>query len=120
LQAGAGQRVAGNIAGAADYFAKAAKLAPEGLNALAQLAGEAVQAKQFRAAAAALGRLAELQPDNPTIQISLGDVLYQAGDATAARSRWQQALSLAAANDAALRQALDARLHGRIVPQLFE
>ncbi len=90
------------------------------VTALGQLADEFAQAKQFRPAAEALTRLAALQPDNPTIEISLGDMLYQAGDAAAARSQWEQALKLAAPADTGLRAALAARLNGPITPEFFQ
>jgi predicted Zn-dependent protease len=90
------------------------------VSALGRYAGELAQARQFRPAAGALARLATLQPGNPTIEISLGDMLYQAGDAAGARSHWEKALADAASGDTALRAALQTRLSGRITPELFQ
>jgi tetratricopeptide (TPR) repeat protein len=105
--------------------AEAGSLAREHLaallvTALGRHAGELAQARQFRPAAAALARLAALQPHNPTIEISLGDMLYHAGDAPAARPHWEKALAGASTGDGALREALRARLSGRITPELFQ
>lgn len=119
LQQGARARTAGNIAEAAGWFEKAAGLVPQGFEALAALAGEAVQAKEFSAAADVLARLAKLQPHNPTIALSLGDVLYQGGNPATARAHWEQALKLAAPRDQALREALRRRIDGPITPELF-
>ena len=88
--------------------------------ALGRLAGDCAAAKQFRRAADALTRLAALQPENPTILISLGDMVYQDGDAAAARVHWGRALALAAPGDVALRDALTVRLNGPITPELFQ
>jgi tetratricopeptide (TPR) repeat protein len=90
------------------------------VSALGRHAGELAQARQFRAAADALARLATLQPGNPTVEISLGDMLYQAGDPAAARPHWEKALVDAAPGDADLRQALQERLGGRITPETFQ
>jgi len=119
LQAGAARVAATRPEEAIAYYEKAGRLSPAGMEALAGLAGEWVQTKQFRLAADALTRMAGLQPENPTILISLGDVLYQNGDA-AARVHWEQALKLVAPADTALRTALAARLNGPITPELFQ
>jgi len=119
VQAGAAL-VAARPGEAVAYYEKAARLSPAGMEALAGLAGEWVQTKQFRRAAEALTRMAGLQPENPTILISLGDVLYQDGEAAAARVQWEQAIKMAAPADTALRDALGVRLSGRITPELFQ
>jgi predicted Zn-dependent protease len=120
LKAGTSARAEGKTAEAAEFLEKAARLSPEGLAALAALVGDAVSAKQFRPAIDVLQRLARLQPGNPTIQISLGDLFYQVGETEIARTHWDQALKLAAPTDAALRAALTTRLSGHITPDLFE
>jgi predicted Zn-dependent protease len=89
------------------------------VSALGRRAAELAQARQFRPAAEALMRLARLQPGNPTVQISLGDMLHQAGDTAAARPHWEEALATVAPGDATLRAALRERLDGRLTPELF-
>jgi tetratricopeptide (TPR) repeat protein len=120
LQVGATRMAAAQPDEAVVFYEKAGRLNPAGMEALAGLAGEWVQTKQFRRAANALTRLAGLQPENPTILISLGDVRYQDGDAVTARVHWEQALKLAAPADTGLRQALTTRLNGSITPDLFQ
>ncbi|HEU5079096.1 MAG TPA: tetratricopeptide repeat protein [Opitutaceae bacterium] len=120
LQAGGHEREAGKITDAAKYFEKAARVRPEGLTALAALVEEAARTKQFPVAVDVLQRLASLQPKNPTIQISLGDLIYQMGDKAAARAHWNEALKLAPPADTALRSAITTRLSGNITPELFE
>jgi len=116
---GAMQASAGHTEEASDVYQKAGRISPAGVDALGQLAGELAQTRQFRAAAGVLARLAVLQPANPTVQLSLGDMLYQAGDAAAAKTHWEKAQSGISSNDAALRDALNARLGNRITPELF-
>jgi Flp pilus assembly protein TadD len=64
--------------------------------------------------------MAALQPENPTIYLSLGDVLYQNGDHDQAARQWQRALQFAAAADTGLRQAIADRLAGRITEETFK
>ena len=64
--------------------------------------------------------MATLQPDNPTIYLSLGDVWYQDGQPDQARRNWEKALQFAAAGDAELRSALGDRLSGRITAETFK
>lgn len=82
-------------------------------------ATSAVQLGEFRVAASALGAMAGLQPANPTIHLSLGDVVYQSGDPVAARRHWEKARQLAAPTDRALISALDSRLAGQITAETF-
>ncbi len=119
LQVGSADAIAGRFESAADYFAKASHLVPTQVEAFAGEANAATQLKQFRRAADALAKLAALQPDNPTIQLSLGDVLYQENEFSEARPHWARALQLAAANDSELRKALQDRLDGRISAETF-
>jgi tetratricopeptide (TPR) repeat protein len=79
-----------------------------------------VQTKQFSRAAELLGKLAGFQPENPTIYLSLGDVLYQAGKPDQAREQWKQALQHVATGDGELRKALIDRLEGRITGETFQ
>jgi tetratricopeptide (TPR) repeat protein len=114
LQAGNGEMAQGRFAPAADFFDKAVRLAPADPRGYAGQAGALVQLKQFRPAAVPLEKLASLQPQNPTIYLSLGDVLLQVGDADQARRNWQKALQLTGAGEAELRGALEQRLNGNI------
>ena len=110
----------GQLAEAADEAEKASGLAPGDLRAYAAKADACVQLKQFRRAADALEKMASLQPLNPTIYLSLGDVLYQNGDAGTARQQWQKARQLVAAGDSELIAALDVRLSGAITAETFK
>lgn len=106
---------------AAEVYAKAMAIWPTDLDALAGRASACVQLRQFGAAAEALKTLLSLQPDNPTIHLSLGDVLYQNGDVESAKVRWQRAMQLASAGKREdLRQALERRLTGPITPEIFQ
>jgi tetratricopeptide (TPR) repeat protein len=120
LQAGNAGMVRGDFAAAGGYFDRAIRLAPTDPNGYAGKAGAAVQLKQWKPAADALARLAALQPDNPTIYLSLGDVRYQDGEEEQARHDWQKARQLTGTGDAALRDALDQRLDGRITAETFK
>ncbi|HEY4300095.1 MAG TPA: tetratricopeptide repeat protein [Candidatus Didemnitutus sp.] len=109
-----------HLAAAADLFEKATHLAPNGLDAWAADANACVQLGQFGRAAAALEKLAALQPDNPTVFLSLGDVVYQDHRPEEARRQWERARQLAAPDDQAIRGALADRLAGRITPDTFK
>lgn len=120
LQAGNGETEKGNFVGAVDYYEKAIRLAPADLNAYAGKAKACVQLKQFRRAAEALEKMVSLDPENPTIHLSLGDVIYQDGNADEAHRHWQKARQLVAAGDNELRDALDLRLSGRVTAETFK
>ena len=105
---------------AADFYEKAIRLAPADLNAYAGKANACVQLRQFRRAADVLEKMSSLQPANPTIPISLGDVYYQDGNTEQARRCWTKALQLTAVEDADLRNALNDRLAGRITAETFK
>lgn len=62
----------------------------------------------------ALQRLADLQPDNPTVQLSLGDIRLRQGRRDLAIQHWSVARNLIAPGDEALRAAVEQRL-GRTV-----
>jgi len=74
---------------------------------------------EFGEAAAALRKLGALQPANPTVYLSLGDVLYQGGSKDEARLDWKRALALTAEANTALRDALLQRLNGPITEETF-
>jgi Flp pilus assembly protein TadD len=76
--------------------------------------------KQFHRAAEALQKMAGLQPDNSTIYLSLGDVVYQDGNPTEARRHWEKALQLDPAGETDMRSALNDRLAGRITADTFK
>lgn len=120
LQAGNGVSAKGDFAQAADYYEKAARLNPTDLDAFAGMANACVVLKQFQRAAGALEKMASLQPDNPTIHLSLGDVFYQAGNTTGARRQWEKALQLDPVGETEMRGALNDRLGGRITADTFK
>ncbi|HET7535588.1 MAG TPA: tetratricopeptide repeat protein, partial [Candidatus Didemnitutus sp.] len=120
LQCGEKESARENWKEAADYFGKAVAIAPSQLDGYVGLANACVQLKQFRRAADVLAKLATLDPQNPTIYLSLGDVVYQGGDAAQARQHWQKARQLLGAGNNELRAALDARLNGPITAETFK
>ena len=120
LQAGNAAAENGHFAAAADYADQAILLAPADLKGYAGKAEACVQLKQFRRAAEALQKMVSLQPDNPTIYLSLGDVQYQDGETAQAQRQWQKARQLVAAGDADLIAALDLRLSGQITAETFK
>lgn len=105
---------------AAEYYEKLCQVAPEDLQAYAGWAAACVQLKQFDRAARALGKMAVLAPSNPTIHLSLGDVLYQDGREEPARRAWTKAKALVAPSDAELLTALRQRLNGPVSPRIFQ
>jgi tetratricopeptide (TPR) repeat protein len=119
-EAGKAEAEKGHWTAVAQYAEQAIRIDPDNLQAYADQANAAVQSGQFGHAAEALGKLAALQPDNPTIHISLGDVLYQAGEKDQAGRHWQKALQLAAVSDTELRNALNERLSGHISTETFK
>ena len=120
LQAGSIAAEKGQLAETVKDYERAVQLSPDDLKTRAFIANSWVQLKQFSRAAEALEKMTTLEPDNPTIQLSLGDVRYQSGGADAARIHWQHALQLAARDDSDLRRALAARLAGEITAETFK
>jgi tetratricopeptide (TPR) repeat protein len=120
LQVGNSDAEKERFAEAESYFEKAIRLAPANLTAYAGKANACVQVKQFRGAADALEKMSSLDPGNPTIYLSLGDVIYQDGDASRAQQQWQKARQLVAAADTDLRDAIDLRLSGHITVDTFK
>lgn len=104
----------GRLVEAVALYDKMLRLNPTNLAACSGKANALVQLKQFAGAAEVLEAMAVLQPENPTIFLSLGDVLFQQGSKVQARDRWQQALRLTPPGDLELRQALDHRIQGSI------
>lgn len=119
-QAGLSAASGGRTDDAIGYFDQATSLDSSDPKGYAGKATVFVQLKQFRPAAEALTRLTVLQPENPTIFLSLGDVVYQAGDTASAQRHWQKARQLVAAGDNELRNALDQRLSGHITAETFQ
>jgi Flp pilus assembly protein TadD len=105
---------------AADYYEKLSRAAPAELQGYAGCANACVQLRQFARAARALEKMASLEPGNPTIFLSLGDVLHQDGRDEAARRNWTKAKGLVAAGDNELMAALERRLNGPLTPDLFQ
>lgn len=105
---------------AVTFYEKFIQLAPADLNGYAGKANAYVQLKQFRRAAEALEKMLPLDAANPTIYLSLGDVLYQDGNREQARRNWERARPLVAAGDNELSAALNARLSGHITPDTFK
>jgi tetratricopeptide (TPR) repeat protein len=101
---------------AAACYDRATTFAPSDPNAYVGKANACVQLGQFRAAAGALEKLSALDPKNPTIYLSLGDVLAYDGRLDEARRQWEKARPLIAAGDSALRSAIDLRLSGGFNP----
>jgi tetratricopeptide (TPR) repeat protein len=120
LQAGNGETEEGHFVEAVDYYEKAIRLAPADLNGYAGKARACVQLKQYRRAAQVLEKMVSLEPENPTIYLSLGDVIYQDGNADEAHRHWRKARQLVAAGDNELKDALDLRLSGRITAETFK
>ena len=120
FQAANAEQEKGRLVEAAAAFEKAAILVPTDLDALVGKANACVQLKQFRRAADALQQMATLQPENATIHLSLGDVLYQNGDREPARQEWRRAVELTTSTEIELRHALNSRLTGPITPDMFQ
>jgi tetratricopeptide (TPR) repeat protein len=76
--------------------------------------------RDFKGAVGALEKLCALDPEEPTLQLRLGDAVYLSGDPEEARAHWQRALSMAPADAAELRAALGTRLAGRITPETLD
>jgi tetratricopeptide (TPR) repeat protein len=120
IEAGGAQERMGNHEDAVTkYYDKAIALVPDNPNGYARKASACAQVGQFGEAAAALRRLGALQPANPTVYLSLGDVLYQGGEKDEARADWQRALTLVAGANPAMRDALLQRLNGPITEDTF-
>jgi Flp pilus assembly protein TadD len=121
IEAGSAEEEKGRLSEAvAKYFDKAIALIPGNPNGYARKAAACAQMGRFGDAAGALQTLQALQPGNPTVYLSLGDVLYQGGDRDQARRNWQRALELTRSGDSQLREALGSRLEGPITEATFK
>jgi tetratricopeptide (TPR) repeat protein len=120
IEAGNAEQQQGRVSEAVTkFFDKAIALVPTNPNGYARKAGACAQLGHFSDAAGALQKLQALEPGNPTVYLSLGDVLYQGGDREQARVDWQKALDLTPAGDVQLRDALGARIEGPITEATF-
>ncbi len=121
IEAGSADEEQGRASEAvAKYYDKAIALVPANPNGYARKAGACALLARFGDAAGALQKLQELEPGNPTVHLSLGDVLYQGGDREQAKREWRRALELTPARDAHLREALAARIDGPITEATFK
>jgi tetratricopeptide (TPR) repeat protein len=114
LAAGSMEASRGQFSSAAKFADSSIHLVPSGLRGYSLKANVCRRLRDFKGAEAALTKLSSLDPEEPSIQLSLGDVAYQAGDADAAREHWRRALQLAAAGAAELRSAVGLRLSGKV------
>jgi tetratricopeptide (TPR) repeat protein len=120
IEAGRAEAARGSLRDAVTtYFDKAIALVPTNPNGYASKAAACARLGNFSDAALALRKLGDLQPENPTVYLSLGDVLYQGGERDEARLDWQKALALVPAGNAELRGAIGARLNGPITEETF-
>jgi tetratricopeptide (TPR) repeat protein len=121
ILAGSGEEEKGNLADAVSkYYDKAIALVPTNPNGFARKAGACARMGRFGEAADALQSLSTLQPGNPTVYLSLGDVQYQNGDRDKARASWQKALEFSRTSDTELHGAIDSRLNGPITEATFK
>ncbi len=114
LTAGSLEASRGRFAQAVGFSERSIRLVPGGMRGYALKANACRRMKDFKGAAEALGKMSSLKPDEPAIQLSLGDVVYQDGDRDRAREHWQRALQLAPADATELRNALGLRLAGGV------
>jgi tetratricopeptide (TPR) repeat protein len=119
-ESASGRAAKGDAEVALQYLDRALALVPTDLNILALKSGVCVQLGNFSGAAEALEKMSSLDPANPTIELSLGDVLYQGGKPSVAREHWQRAERLAPKDDRALSEALDTRLRGNVTAETFQ
>jgi tetratricopeptide (TPR) repeat protein len=109
----------GSSTAALQLVEKASLLAPNEPAAYALKAELGVRSKVYSSAVDALGKLLVLQPSNPTVYLSLGDVLYEEGDRAGAERNWRLALGYVSANDSELRAAISKRINGPISEETF-
>jgi cellulose synthase operon protein C len=119
LTAGSLEASRGQFPKAIDFSEKSIRLVPDGMRGYAMKANVCRRTKDFKGAEEALAKMSSLDPNEPTIQLSLGDVVYQEGDRMGARDHWQRALQLAPANALDLRNALGVRLAGNVPADAF-
>jgi Flp pilus assembly protein TadD len=119
LAAGSLEAERGHFDRALALAERSIRFAPEGARGYSLKANVCRRTGDFKGAAAALEKLGSLRPGEPSIQLSLGDAVFQAGDRDGAREHWQRALQLAPADAADLRSALAQRLSGHITAATF-
>jgi tetratricopeptide (TPR) repeat protein len=94
------------------YYDQAIFLVPGNPAAYAGKAKACAKLGRLAEAEKALKTLLSLEPTNPTVYLSLGDVYSADGSRDDARQNWQKAYDLAPASYADLRAALRSRLDG--------
>jgi tetratricopeptide (TPR) repeat protein len=102
----------GKLGTAIVYAEKSIRLVPDGIKGYALKANACRNLGDKKGLAQALGRMAELDPSNPKLQMDLGDVLLQTGARDQAREHWRRALELAPAGPSEMRDDLAMRLNG--------
>ncbi|HEY1764502.1 MAG TPA: tetratricopeptide repeat protein [Opitutaceae bacterium] len=119
LTAGSLEAARGRYADAVSYAEKSIRFVPDGVRGYALKANVCRRMRDFKGAAEALNKLASVKPGDPSVELSLGDSLYQEGDRDAARTHWEHALQAAPANASDLRNAISLRLAGHITTDTF-
>jgi tetratricopeptide (TPR) repeat protein len=119
LTAGSMEASRGQYPSAVKFAEASIRLVPEGLRGYSLKANVCRRTGDFKGALAALARMSAIDPSEPSIQLSLGDVAYQDGDHDLAREHWQRALQLAPASADDLRGAASLRLSGHIPAELL-
>jgi tetratricopeptide (TPR) repeat protein len=114
LTAGGMEASRGEFRKAAGFADKSIQLVPGGIRGYALKANICRRTGDLKGAEEALTRMGALDPGEPSIQMSLGDVAYQAGDREGARAHWRKALDLAPAGAQQIRGALGLRLSGQV------
>jgi tetratricopeptide (TPR) repeat protein len=120
LAAGSMEASRGQYAKAVAFSEESIRLVPAGLRGYALKANACGRMRDFKGAAQALAKMSSLDPEEPTLQLRLGDAVYQGGDRDGAREHWQRALQLAPAGATELRNALGLRLSGQISADTFQ
>jgi tetratricopeptide (TPR) repeat protein len=101
---------------AVTYAEKSIKLVPDEFRGYALKANACRSLGDVKGLEQALERMAALQPDNPKLQMDLGDALLQVGDRDQARAHWRRALELAPPDASGLRDDLAMRLSAGATP----
>jgi len=120
LAAGSLEAAQGHFPKAVSYSERSIRLVPQGMRGYALKANACRRIKDFKGAEEALERMTSLQPAEPAILLSLGDVVYLEGDRDGARTHWQRALQLAPPGATDLRSALELRLAGHATAATFQ
>jgi tetratricopeptide (TPR) repeat protein len=119
LTAGSLEASQGDYAKAAAHSEKSIGLFPDGTGGYALLANVCARTKDFKGEARALGRLSSLEPDDPDLEMRLGDALYQDGDREGAQEHWHRALALTPEGPGGTRDAVRRRLGGQVTDTTF-